>query len=189
MFTLRSYRYQSYVQKCCIILTVWTIIRLITLSLIKQREKSKNNKNWRLKNENLSKSSQKRRSFTLKMNSKEVSKINNLLECPVLSSIAFNQCIIIDFLKFFQPGHFQTVWVSKGGKEKRSIWYANLKSRALSKKCSILKWVSEDKEKETIKWIYACVIRRHLTSLWVVRQLEYVQHLKFRWVILYLSIH
>ena len=64
-----------------------------------------------------------------------------------------------------------------------------MKSRALSKKCSILKWVSEDKEKETIKWIYACVIRRHLTSLWVVRHMEFVQYLKFRWVILNLSLH
>ena len=110
-----------------------------------------------------------------------------IFPCFMLPLLAFNQYIIIDFLKIFQPGHFQTVWVSKGGKKKRSIWYANLKSRALSKKCSILKWVSEDKEKETIKWIYACVIRRHLTSLWVVRQLECVQYLKFRWVILNLD--
>ena len=110
-----------------------------------------------------------------------------IFPCFMLPLLAFNRYIIIDFLKFFQPGHFQTVWVSKVGKKKRSIWYANLKSRALSKKCSILKWVSEDKEKETIKWIYACVIRRHLTSLWVVRQLECVQYLKFRWVILNLD--
>ena len=63
-------------------------------------------------------------------------------------------------------------WISSGAQEeaskirrkrshwkrkKRSILYANLEGNFKSAQF----WVSEDRRRKTIKWIHACVIRRH----------------------------